>query len=87
MGVEAVAAGRQSAAKPDAKSPSMQTIDLVASVKLPARGSSHLVIKLPSPSVPLAARENFLALDYTSARSATLKFWADHLAGASIQRS
>ncbi len=80
VGVEAVAAGKQPAAKPEAKSPPMQAIDLIASVKLPARGSSDLVIKLPSPPVPPDAREKLLALDYASARRATLKFWADLLA-------
>jgi hypothetical protein len=39
-----------------------------------------LVVKLPSPPVPAAGSEEFLAIDYAAARAATIKFWSDYLA-------
>ncbi|MHB9063209.1 MAG: hypothetical protein ACYC4B_05425 [Pirellulaceae bacterium] len=78
--LQATAASSPPSAKPDAQTPAMHSIDLTASVKLPAGGSRQLVIMVPSPRVPLSLRDKLLAIDYAVARSTTLKFWTDYLA-------
>lgn len=50
------------------------------SFDLAANGSREFVVKLPSPPVPSDAREDLLRLEYTKARSETLKFWSEYLA-------
>lgn len=53
---------------------------IVLNAALPPHGVRELIIKLPSPLVPQADRESFLALHYAESRNATTKFWSDYLA-------
>jgi hypothetical protein len=55
-------------------------LDITAFVDLPAHGSHQFVVKLPSPIVTDAAAATLAALDYASAREATLKFWSSYVA-------
>lgn len=53
---------------------------------LPANGRREISVNLPSPTVPRTQRSQFLALEYASARAATIRFWEDYLArGASFR--
>jgi hypothetical protein len=57
-----------------------QTNRIVLGTALPAHGTRELVVKLPSSPVAEADRKILLALDYTTSRKATLRFWSDYLA-------
>jgi hypothetical protein len=57
-----------------------RTNRIVLNATLPPHGVRELIIKLPSPLVPQADRESFLALHYADSRNATAKFWSDYLA-------
>ena len=54
-------------------------IDATIQVELPAKGSRQLVVKLPSPPVNPEEAATLEALDYASAREATVKFWSGYL--------
>ena len=56
------------------------TIGIRVQASLPPNGTKELVIKLPSPLVAKADYESFRALDYSTARETTLKFWTEYLA-------
>jgi hypothetical protein len=47
---------------------------------LPANGSREFIVKLPSPMVPPESAAAFQAIDYESARAATLNFWSGYVA-------
>ena len=57
----------------------MKRLDATVSVTLPANGPREWVVKLPSPVVERRDQEKLLALDYATARKATLDFWTDYL--------
>jgi hypothetical protein len=48
-------------------------------VDLPAGGSREFVVKLPSPMVPAEDAVKLQAIDYESARTATLNFWSGYI--------
>ena len=48
-------------------------------IDLPAHGSSEFVVKLPSPMVPPEDAAKLQAIDYESARTATLNFWSGYI--------
>ena len=48
-------------------------------VDLPAGGSREFVVKLPSPMVPREDAARLQAIDYESARTATLNFWSGYM--------
>ena len=54
-------------------------LNVTVFVDLPANGSQEFVIKLPSPMVEPADAARFAAIDYESARTATLNFWSGYV--------
>ena len=55
----------------------LKRIDATLWIDVPAGGASEFVVKLPSPAAPEA---RLLALDYDTARAATLRFWREYVA-------
>jgi len=56
----------------------MKRVALTITAELTPNKSREFVVKLPSPKVGPGGRAILAALDYESARVATLKFWADY---------
>lgn len=54
--------------------------NLTVTLDIPEGGSRDLVVKLPSPMLDEDGARKLAALDYDSARAATLKFWTDWVA-------
>ena len=55
-------------------------VNAAIALNLPANGSQEFVVKLPSPMTELQDQEKLLAINYETARAATLKFWSDYIA-------
>ncbi|MEW5979464.1 MAG: hypothetical protein AB1898_27020 [Acidobacteriota bacterium] len=49
-------------------------------LELASRGSSEFVVKLPSPAVEAKDLDKLVSLDYSKARSETVRFWSDYVA-------
>jgi hypothetical protein len=61
-------------------------IDLTTFVDLPPKGSRRFVVKLASPGVEEPDVKVLTAIDYATARKATLAFWSNYVArGAQFQ--
>ncbi|HWB99747.1 MAG TPA: hypothetical protein VG672_23730, partial [Bryobacteraceae bacterium] len=58
----------------------MKRVNATLFVDLPANGSRQFIIKLPSPVVPQEQAAKLLAIDYDTARRATLDFWSGWIA-------
>jgi len=55
-------------------------VDVTLSVSLPAGGTREFFLTLPSPAIPVNAREALGRLDYALARTKTIDFWSSYLA-------
>ncbi len=53
----------------------MKRVNLTVPLDVPAQGARELVVKLPSPMVDAAGAAVLAKLDYTRARTETLRFW------------
>jgi hypothetical protein len=56
----------------------MKRVNVTVTMDLAPSASGEFVVKLPSPVVDHNSRAILAALDYETARAATLKFWADY---------
>jgi hypothetical protein len=54
-------------------------IDATVFMNLPAKGARTLVVKLPSPMIAAADAGTLAAIDYASAREATLQYWSAYV--------
>jgi len=56
------------------------TTELTTSLTLQAGAGREIIVKLPSPVVLPADRQQLLSIDCAAAREATVRFWSDYLA-------
>ena len=56
----------------------MKRVGVTIRAELTPKKSQEFVVKLPSPMLNLNGRDTLAALDYETARTATLKFWGDY---------
>jgi hypothetical protein len=54
-------------------------VDVNLSVNLPPGGTREFFLTLPSPAIPVNAREALGRLDYASVRAKTVDFWSSYL--------
>jgi hypothetical protein len=54
-------------------------LDVTVFVDLQRNSSREFVVKLPSPMIPPEKAGTFAAIDYDTARAATIKFWSDYI--------
>ena len=54
-------------------------LNATIALNLPAKGSREFVVKLPSPLAELEDQQKLLAINYETARAATLQFWSDYI--------
>jgi hypothetical protein len=61
----------------------MKRADATFFLELPPRASRDLIVKLPSPLLPASDASRLAAVDFSSAKATTLKFWSEYVeAGA-----